>query len=122
MVVDRKTRTKRACPGPGRGWGRGLGYGLTDLLVVAACSLAFVFVVTAARDPGPKGPPIDLIARDLGTTPEQFQKAADRFLPRAPQGPPTEAQKEQVAIALDVSVERLDRVMQKYRPDRLRSQ
>ena len=118
MVVDRETRTKRAYPG----LGRGLGYGLTDLLVVAACSLAFVFVVTAARDPGPKGPPIDLIARDLGTTPEQFQQVADRFLPRCPDGPPTEAQKEQVATTLNISVERLDTVMEKYRPDRLRQQ
>ena len=119
MVVVGDTRTKRARD---PGLGRGLGYGLTDLLVVAACILTFAFVVTVLRDPGPKRPPIDLIARDLGTTPEQFQKIADRFLPHPPSGPPTEAQKAQVAIALDVSVERLDRVMEKYRPDRLRSQ
>jgi hypothetical protein len=96
-----------------------LGYGLMDLFVVAACGLTFVAVVGPGMHPPPKGPPIALIARDLGTTPEQFQQVADRFLPRHPHGPPTEAQKKQVATGLNVSVERLDTVMEKYRPDRL---
>jgi len=42
-------------------------------------------------------------------------------MPRPPAGPPTDAQKVQLATALDVSVERLDTVMEKYRPDRLKA-
>jgi hypothetical protein len=99
---------------------RRLGYGLMDLFVVAACSLTFAVVIGAGLHGAPKGPPIGLIAQDLGTTPEHFQQIADKFLPRYPSGPPTEVQKRQVATALDVSVERLDSVMEKYRPDRLR--
>ena len=99
-----------------------LRYGLLDLFVVAACSLTFVVVMGSGKHVASKGPPIGLIAQELGTTPEQFQQAADRFLPRRPLGPPTEAQKRQVAMTLDVSVERLDAVMEKYRPDRLRQQ
>jgi hypothetical protein len=91
-----------------------------DLFVVAACGLAFAAVVGPGMHAAPKGPPIALIARDLGTTPEQFQQVADRFLPRCPLGPASETQKRQAAVALDVSVERLDTVMEKYRPDRLR--
>jgi hypothetical protein len=68
-----------------------LGYGLMDLFVVAACGLTFAAVVGPGMHPAPKGPPIALIARDLGTTPEQFRQVADRFLPRCPDGPPTEA-------------------------------
>jgi hypothetical protein len=56
-----------------------LRYGLLDLFVVAACSLTFV-VVMGAKHVASKGPPIGLIAQELGTTPEQFQQAADRFL------------------------------------------
>jgi len=100
----------------------GLRYGLMDLLVVAACSLTFAVVMGTGKHIASKGPPIGLIAQELGTTPEQFQQAADRFLPRCPRGPPTEAQKRQIAMTLDVSVERLDAVMEKYRPDRLRQQ
>jgi hypothetical protein len=101
---------------------RKLGYGLVDLLVVAACTVTFAVVVGAGKHVEAKGPPIGLIARDLGTTPEQFQKAADRFLPRFPHRAPTEAQKKQFATTLNVSVEQLDTVMEKYRPDRLRQQ
>jgi len=96
-----------------------LRYGLMDLLVVGACGLTFAAVVGPGMHPAPKGPPIELIAQELGTTPEQFQQVADRFLPRRPHGPPTEAQKRQVATTLNISVERLDTVMEKYRPDRL---
>jgi hypothetical protein len=96
-----------------------LRYGLMDLLVVAACCLAFGAVI-AARHGEAKTPPFDQIAQDLGTTPEAFKEAADRFVPRAQIGPPTEAQKRQMAIALDISVEQLETVMEKYRPDRLR--
>ena len=91
-----------------------------DLFVVATCSLVFAVAVGPVRHVEAKGPPIGLIARDLGTTPEQFQQAADRFLPRFPNGPPTEDQKKLIAMSLDISVERLDSVMEKYRPDRLR--
>jgi hypothetical protein len=99
---------------------RRLSYGLLDVFVIAACSLTFAAVIGAARHGEPKGPPIELIAQDPGTTPEAFRQAADRFLPHRPMGPPTEAQKKQVAALLDVSVEQLDAVMGKYRPDRLR--
>jgi hypothetical protein len=96
-----------------------LRYGLMDLLVVAACCLAFGAVI-AARHGEAKTLPIAQIAQDLGTTPEAFKQAADRLVPRSQIGPPTEAQKEQMAIALDISVEQLEMVMEKYRPDRLR--
>lgn len=96
-----------------------LRYGLMDLIVVAACCLAFAAVIVA-RHGEAKTPPIAQIAQDLGTTPEAFKLAADRFVPRAQIGPPTEAQKRQMAIALDITVEQLEAVMEKYRPDRLR--
>jgi hypothetical protein len=99
---------------------RGLGYRLTDGLVIAACSLTFIAVVSPGRHE-PKGPPIGLIAQDLGTTPEHFQQLAEKIVPRRSSGPPpTEAQKKELAAALDVSVQQLDTVMEKYRPDRLR--
>lgn len=99
---------------------RGLGYRLTDVLVIAACSLTFVAVVSPTRH-APKGPPIGLIAQDLGTTPEHFLQLAEKIVPRRPSGPPpTEAQRKELAAALDVSVEQLDSVMEKYRPDRLK--
>jgi hypothetical protein len=98
---------------------RGLGYRLTDLLVIAACSLTFVAVVSPSRHE--PSPPIGLIAQDLGMTPEHFQQFAEKIVPRRRTGPPpTEAQKKELAAALDVSVEQLDTVMEKYRPDRLR--
>ena len=99
-----------------------LRYGLMDLLVVAACSLVFAAAMGPGRHIAPKGPPIAQIALELGTTPEQFQQVADRYLPRYPAGPPTETQKWQVATALNISVDRLDTVMEKYRPDRLHQQ
>jgi hypothetical protein len=99
---------------------RKLGYGLTDLLVIAACSLTFAAIVGPVRHADPKGPPIAQIAQDLGTTPEAFRQATRGVMHRPPAGPPTDAQKELIAAALDVSVERLDTVMEKYRPDRLR--
>jgi len=112
-ALDQESPAKRAPK-------RRLGYGLMDVFVVAACSLTFAVVIGSGLRGEPQGPPIGLIAQDLGTTPEHFQQVADRFLPRYPAAPPTEAQKRQIATALDVSVERLDSVMEKYRPDRLR--
>ncbi len=97
---------------------RGLGYRLTDGLVIAACSLTFVAVVSPSRHE--PSPPIGLIAQDLGTTPEHFQELAEKIVPRRPSGPPpTEAQRKELAAALYVSVEQLDTVMEKYRPLRL---
>ena len=99
---------------------RGLGYKMADVLVIAACSLTFVAVVSPSRHQA-KGPPLSLIAQDLGTTPEHFQQVAEKIVPRRPSSPPpTAAQKKELAAALDVSVEQLDTVMEKYRPDRLR--
>jgi hypothetical protein len=91
-----------------------------DLLVVAVCCAAFAVVIAAGRHGEAKTPPFVEIAQDLGTTPEAFKQAADRVVPRHQIGPPTDAQKLQLAIALDISVEQLDTVMAKYRPDRLR--
>ncbi len=97
----------------------GLGYRLTDVLVIAACSLTFMAIVSPGRYE-PKSPPIGLIAQDLGTTPEHFQEVAERIVPRRPSGPPpTEAQKKELAAALYVSVEQLETVMEKYRPVRV---
>lgn len=96
-----------------------LGSGLTsmDLVVVLAASATFLAALTAHNvHSDRKGPPIELIAQDLGITPEQFSAAADR-VPPPPRGvPPTEAQKKRFAMALNVSVEKLDSVMTKYRP------
>jgi hypothetical protein len=98
---------------------RGLGYRLTDVLVIAACSLTFVAIASPGRHE-PKDPPLGLIAQDLGTTPEHFQEVAEKIVPRRPSGPPpTEAQKKELAAALYVSVEQLGTVMEKYRPLRL---
>lgn len=98
---------------------RGLGYRLTDMLVIAACSLTFIAVVGPGRHE-PNEPPIGLIAQDLGTTPEHFREIAEKIVPRRPSGPPpTEAQKKELAAALYVSVEQLDTVMERYRPVRL---
>ena len=115
MALRQQTPTKSAR-------GRRLAYGMMDLFVVAACGLTFAAVIGPGMHAAPKGPPIALIARDLGTTPEQFRQAADRFLPPCPHGQPTEAQKEQLATTLNISVERLDTVIEKYRPDRLHQQ
>ena len=99
---------------------RHLSYGFADLLVIAACSLTFLAIVGPVRHAEPKGPPIAQIAQDLGTTPEAFRHATQGIPHRPHDGPPSEAQKEMIAAALAVSVERLDTVMEKYRPDRLR--
>ena len=99
---------------------RSLAYGMMDVLVIAACSLTFAAAI-GSRHGEPKGPPFALIAHDLGTTPDAFRHAIEQVLPRSPAGPPTDAQKQQIASVLDVSVDRLESVMEKYRPDRLRS-
>jgi len=93
-----------------------LGYGLMDLFVVGACTLTFALAVGASRNATGDGPPLALVARELGTTPQQLKRAADSALAPMQIGPPTEAQKMRVATMLDVSLEQLDSVMEKYRP------
>ena len=95
---------------------RGLGYRLTDALVIAACSLAFIAVISPGRYE-PKNPPI---APDLGTTPEHFRQVPEKIAPRHLSGPPPTDAEEELAAALYVSVEQLDTVMEKYRPLRLK--
>jgi hypothetical protein len=98
-----------------------LSHSLMDLIVVAACCVAFAAVVAATtRHMPPKGPPVELIARDLGTTSDNLQRAINRFFPPFRHGPPTEMQRQQVADALDVPLDELDSVMESYRPRRLR--
>ncbi|WP_421999726.1 hypothetical protein [Reyranella sp.] len=98
---------------------RRLSYALTDLAVIVACSAAFFVVVIGSKAPPDREPPVDLIARDLGTTPEHLNEVSRKFIPPPHHGRPSESQRLQVAIALDIPLERLDRVMEKYRPDRL---
>lgn len=100
----------------------GSGLTLMDLFVILAASVAFFAAVAAHNAHGDrKGPPVDLIAQDLGITPEQFNAAANKVPPPPHGQPPTEAHKKRFATALNVSVEKLDMVMDKYRPpERLR--
>ncbi|HTI73168.1 MAG TPA: hypothetical protein VMF06_24550 [Candidatus Limnocylindria bacterium] len=65
--------------------------------------------------------PVEKIAKDLGVTPEQFRTAFKKVHP-APRGErPTEAQREAnrqtLSKALGVAPEKLDAVMDKYRPE-----
>ena len=90
---------------------------MMDLFVILAASASFLAAATARNTHGDrKGPPVDLIAQDLGITPEQFEAAAHKVPPPLRGQPPTEAEKKRFATALNVSVERLDTVMEKYRP------
>ena len=61
-----------------------------------------------------------LVAKDLGVTPEQFRAAFRKVHPAGPGEHPTEAQRKAnrkvLSEALHVSPERLDAVMDKYRP------
>jgi hypothetical protein len=95
----------------------GSGLTLMDLFVVLAASVTFLTAVAAHHAHGEgKGRPVDLAAHDLGITPEQFNAALNK-VPAPPRGQrPTEAYKKQFATALNVSVEKLDIVMEKYRP------
>ena len=73
---------------------RGLGYRLTDILVIAACTLAFIAVISPGRYQ-PKNPPIP---PGLGATPEHFRQVPEEIVPRHLSGPPsTKAQKEEFA-------------------------
>ena len=67
------------------------------------------------------GRPVALIAKDLGVTPEQFRAAFKKVTP-APRGErPTEAQRmanrKVLSETLGVSPEKLDEVMDRYRPE-----
>jgi hypothetical protein len=67
------------------------------------------------------GRPVEAIARDLGVTPDQFREAFKLVNP-APRGQePTRAQRERnrrvLSEALGVDPEKLDAVMDKYRPE-----
>jgi hypothetical protein len=55
---------------------RSLGSPWTDLLVVAACCLAFAAVIGIAKRTAPQHPATGGIVRDLGPTPEPFARVA----------------------------------------------
>ena len=93
---------------------------LVDVLVVGACALTFVAVIGVGKSLNVKQPPFALIAHELGTTPDRLKSVSEAILPPPPIRP-TELQRRQIALALDVSLERLDMVMDKYRPVRAAS-
>jgi hypothetical protein len=71
----------------------------------------------------PPPPPVDLIARDLGLPQEKVRSAFQKVgPPSSPGQPPTDAQRQAhrkaLAASLGVSPERLDAVMERYRPRR----
>lgn len=75
----------------------------------------------AGLPPEDHGRPVAKIAADLGVTAEQFREAFKKVQP-APRGErPTEAQRQAnrtaLSKALNVSPEKLDAVMDKYRPE-----
>lgn len=67
------------------------------------------------------GRPVELIARDLGVTPEQFRAAFEKVRPAARGEQPTEVQRQAnrkvLSETLGVAPEKLDAVMDKYRPE-----
>ncbi len=67
------------------------------------------------------GRPVEQIAQDLAVTPEQFREAFKQVHPAGRGQRPTEAQLQNnhkvLAAALGVSIEKLDAVMDKYRPE-----
>jgi hypothetical protein len=89
--------------------------GLVDALVIGACAVAFVAVIGFGKTFHTKPPPFALIASELGTTPDRLREVSEAILPPPPVRP-TETQRRQVAVALNVSLEQLDAVMDKYRP------
>jgi hypothetical protein len=98
-----------------------------DVLVVAATSLTFCAIALSQQQRPHQGPPpetIQAMADDLGVTADQLDRAAKKALPplRPHDGVPSEADRlehrRQMAESLNVSVSRLDSVMEKYRPTR----
>lgn len=71
--------------------------------------------------PEDHGRPVEKIAQDLGVTAEQFREAFKKVHPARPGTPPTEEQRQAnrtaLAQALGVAPEKLDAVMDKYRPE-----
>ena len=67
------------------------------------------------------GRPVALVAGELGVTPEQFRAAFKKVRPARPGERPTEARRQAnrkvLSESLGVSPERLDAVMDKYRPE-----
>jgi hypothetical protein len=72
-------------------------YGLMDLLVIAACCMAFAAVIVAAKSISPKGPSNVLIAPNPGPPPYR---------------PSAEDHKRLVATALGIFAEPLDSVLE----------
>ena len=91
-----------------------------EILFALACAMAAGSAIAQSPPDPDHGRPVELVARDLGVTPEQFREAFKKVRP-APRGElPTESQRKANrkarAEALGVSPERLDAVMDKYRP------
>lgn len=67
------------------------------------------------------GRPVEAVAKELGVTPEQFREAFKLVTPAKRGTEPTDAQRkhnrEVLSQALGVSPEKLDQVMDKYRPE-----
>src|SRR5260221_583320 len=102
----------RFCPSIGAGIGA---------LAMVGASAVFALAPRPPEDED-HGRPVAQVARELGVTPEQF-RAAFRKVHPAPRGErPTEAQRQAnrkvLSESLGVSPERLDAVMDKYRPAR----
>lgn len=94
-----------------------------DVLVVAATSLTFGAIALSQQQRPLKGPPqetIQAMADELGVTPDQFARAAKKLAPPPRGARPSDAERlenrRQLAQILNVSVSRLDSVMEKYRP------
>ncbi len=73
------------------------------------------------RDDRDHGRPVEAIAKELGVTADQFREAFKKVMP-APRGTqPTQAQRQRnrhvLSEALGVDPEKLDAVMDKYRPE-----
>lgn len=99
---------------------------IRHLVAAALIALAATTPAFAQQKPPPPPPPegnrpVEAIARDLGVTPDQFRAAFAKVTP-APRGqrptPEQRARNRQIlSQALGVSPEKLDQVMDKYRPE-----
>jgi hypothetical protein len=97
-----------------------------DVLVVAATSLTFGAIALSQQQRPHKGPPpetIQAMADELGVTADQLDRAAKKALPplQRPDGALSSEtdrleHRRHLAEILNVSVSRLDSVMEKYRP------
>lgn len=105
---------------------RFLGLNWVDLLVIAASGLTFAATFLSQGHHVPPGPPtaqaIQQMADELGVTADQLRQAAE-LVPPPPRGtrPSPERRDEDrraLASILNVSVDRLETVMQRHRPPR----